>query len=205
MQWPSLSEILQSIPDNLCGYSTNLLAALSKVSDLAVWKEERTAVGVLSTLELARRAHEIENMLSAFKELMPGHFYAGHDYLQEMQIYPRGTAHHSQFCIDQTRNNGIASTDRYLQQLTNMILARAAQIFLHSVVSSPNPRLPEIKLVVHSGIRLLRQAETAILTGQIAVAWPLSIISRMADRNDKVDWEWLVDLAEKVGQCSLAF
>ena len=64
--WSHLAHALQRVLNNICGYATSLLEAISDIADLAVWKTGSAAAGVLSVLELAKRAQAIEARVVPF-------------------------------------------------------------------------------------------------------------------------------------------
>ena len=202
--WSRLADTLQRLPDNnLCGYATSLLEAISQIADLAAWKTSRAAAGVLSTLELAKRAHAIEERVGPFVEVDRRRLLDHDDKTRSINRQNGGTepplapAHYYHwgcsccFCSKAKATYTAASTTpacplhAYWQALANALanalLARSAQIFLYIVVSGPNPRLLEIQAVVRGGVQLLRQWEKhEEMMGQMALSWPLAVMTSMA-------------------------
>lgn len=197
--WSRLAETLQRLPnDNLCGYATSLLEAISQIADLAAWKTSSAAAGVLSTLELAQRAHDIEASVAPFVEIGREQPLDDDDKIRSVNrqncsaVPPLALAqYYHQGCCCCLRSKANATTTATItptcplhahrQTLANALLARSAQIFLYIVVSGPNPRLPEIQAAVRSGVRLLRQWEkNREIMGHMALSWPLAVMTSMA-------------------------
>ena len=200
--WSRLADTLQRLPDNnLCGYATSLLEAISQIADLAAWKTSSAAAGILSTLELAKRAHAIEARVAPFVEWgrkqpldkdddkvwsTNGHDGGAEPPLAPAHCYHRGCG--CRFCskAKATTNSNTAlmptcPLHAYRQALANALLALSAQIFLYIVVSGPNPRLLEIQAAVRKGVQLLRQWEKhKEMMGHMALSWPLAVMKSMA-------------------------
>lgn len=207
VSWPALPSLLQdlsdNLPDNFGGYSWSLLIIMAETFDLVNWKAEKTAANVLSTLELAKRAHEIESRLTELVQPTAS-LWEANGYLN---LHANGTELTA--CINQTappeynyRFSGGSDDKSRLtlnmknQYHANAIMAHATLIFLYTVVSGPNPRVPEIQRTATSAMLLLKEAEKAIVNRQIAVAWPLSIIASMVDPEKKEECRWVTDLLE---------
>ena len=196
--WSCLADALQRLPQNsLCGYATSLLETIAQIADLAAWKSGSAAAGVLSTLELAKRAIAIEARVTPFVDVAGRQLLDDNDDVarftkgQSRSAEPPPVPAHSYhrgcrccFCSETKATTTIAATPptcplhAYQQTIANALLARSAQIFLYTVVSGPNPHLLEIQAVVRSGVQLLRQYEE--LVGHMAVSWPLAVMMSMA-------------------------
>ena len=197
--WSRLADALQRLLyNNLCGYATSLLEAISQIADLAVWKTSSAAAGVLSMLELARRAHAIEARLTPFVSMDRRQLFDMDDETtpinrenggSEPRLAPAHCYHQGcgcSFCskAKATTTAALMPTcplHAYRQVLCNALLAYSAQILLYIVVSGPNPRLLEIQTAVRGGVQLLRQREehTEIM-GYMALSWPLAVMKSMA-------------------------
>ena len=187
---------LQRLPnDNLCGYATPLLEAVSEIADLAAWKISSAAAGILSTLELAKRAHNIEASVAAFFDVnrkQPRDADTGFVNLNKRHAEPPIVLaqYYHDGCCCCFRNKTNASSAATVtatcpvharrQTLANALLARSARIFLHMLVSGPNPRLPEIQANVQDSVQLLQWEENKEIIGQMALSWPLAVLRSMA-------------------------
>ena len=212
--WSGLTEALQRLPqNNLSGYATSLLEAIAQIADLAAWKSGSAAAGVLSTLELAKRAIAIEARVTPFVDLagrqLPDNsddvtrFISGQSSSAEPPLVPAHFYHRGCSCCFCSKTKATTTNaagqptcplHAYQQTLANVLLARSAQIFLYTVVSGPNPHLLEIQTVVRSGVRLLRQHEE--LLGHMAVSWPLTVMMGMAVEGEEQEL-----LSEAVATC----
>ena len=198
-RWSCLADALQRLLDNnLCGYAIPLLEVISQIADLAVWKTSSAAAGVLSMLELAKRAHAIEARVAPFLEMGRGQPFdkdaktrsigqqngGAEPRLAPAHCYHRGCG--CSFCNRAKATTTAAFTPTcslhaYRQTLSNALLAHAAQVFLYIVVSGPNPRLLEIQAAVRGGVQLLRQWEKhKEILGHMALSWPLAVMTSMA-------------------------
>ena len=199
--WSCLADPLQRLlRNNLCGYATSLLEAVAQIADLAAWKSGSAAAGVLSTLELAKRAIAIEARVTPFVDLAGTQLLDNNDDLTwfingqsgsaEPSLAPSHCHHRGCGCCFCTKAKAApmnAATPptcplhAYQQTLANALLARSAQIFLYIVVSGSNPHLLEIQTAVRNGVQLLRQwKKYEELVGHMAVSWPLLVMMSIA-------------------------
>lgn len=197
--WSHLAHALQHVlNNNICGYATSLLEAISDIADLAVWKTSSAAAGILSVLDLARWAQAIKVRVTPFIS-MDRHQLSEIDNETtsidrenaggELRLAPAHCYHWSCGCFfcskaKATTNAGPMPTcplHAYRQAVCNTLLAYSAQIILYIVVSGPNPRLLEIQAAVRRGVQLLRRWEKHKETmGHVALSWPLAVITSMA-------------------------
>lgn len=197
--WPRLAETLHRLPnDDLGGYAASLLEAVSQVTDLAAWKASSAAAGVLSTLELAKRAHDIEASVAPFFEVGGKQALDSNGEVKSLSrqngsaeppIATTQCCHQGCYCCFRSKTNPTATVAATAtcplharrKSFANALLARSAQIFLYIVVSGPNARLPEIQESVQEGVRLLQQwEENKEAMGNIAFSWPLAVMANMA-------------------------
>lgn len=199
ISWSFIARTLENVSDkNLCGNHLSLVKVIWRIEDLATWIRGSADTGVLSTLELAKRAHEIDSSITPFIIADENQLFQKDDEEHSMskqrnEAKPFSIAvpcYRQSIC---TRSSSTSSRDAASSEIptcsyhshrelqANALLARAAQVFLHIVVSGPNPCLPEIRNAVQGGISLLLQWN---MTGDMAdyqtFSWPLAVIRSMA-------------------------
>ncbi|KAF8813342.1 hypothetical protein BYT27DRAFT_7180822 [Phlegmacium glaucopus] len=120
--------------DLLSGCPDEAMLAIAEVSALAHWKTSQLRSGCLSYPELIRRGTLIEQQLRQYRT----------DPSNDRDARPQGTA------------DGTQPTQEY-RSLTASIFREAAHLYLHTVLSSSIPGVPEINTSVGNILHLLAQ------------------------------------------------
>ncbi|KAE8369716.1 fungal-specific transcription factor domain-containing protein [Aspergillus caelatus] len=157
------SEIISMAP--VCGCHNWVVKALYDLASLQRWKLRAQEGKTLSVIQLAARASNLhECLVAAMAESSsaPGQVRPGQ----------RGS-------FDSLVYGWVTDMDREI----TLLFARAAVIYLHVVVSGPNPHLPEIDTAVKESVGSIQTlAEKHLLQH---VSWPLCVIACFAGVDER--------------------
>lgn len=155
----------------LTGCDNAVLKCICQVADLATWKAEAEAAGTLSVYELVRRGAKIQEELDHAATFQP----------------LRTTSSSS---ATKGPITGASTTNGPMTRQMTSAFRNAAAVYLHVLVSGPNPRLAEIqKAVGETRLQLIQLAEAEMLG---YAAWPLCVAACLAPREDQQAFESLV-------------
>lgn len=177
---------------DLMGCQNWVMVAIGNLASLKDWKDDRMEMGLLSTRELALKGQQIEKSLEAGIEHL--------DSNAEVRI--------NRMFLD-------AVVDIIMKGLTDgevnvfwvsRIFALAALVLLHSIVSEPQPKLPEIQSVVWRTIDALQARPKSCPAN--GIIWALCVTSSMAQPAARHFFERFLDdmlvAHGKFGNCSTA-
>jgi hypothetical protein len=158
---------------NLTGCDNAVLKCICQITDLGVWKAEAEAAGVLSVYELVQRGATIQQELD------------------------NAAASHLSLTVGTPPINGVVTggLDTHKEKLLYISSAfrHAAGLYLHVLVSGPNPRLPEIqKAVGETRIQLQHLIDVEMLG---YAAWPLCVAACLAPVENQEGFESLLPRA----------
>lgn len=158
---------------NIMGCENWTMTIIREIAILEDWKRVMSREGVLSIRELARKADSIERRLVTEIGKLTG-------------ILSQVSNLHGEPAMDSSYRRSIVT-----KRITH-VFACAAQVYLHVVVSGPNPHLPEI----HNSVTRALDAFTALPDPQLVrnVAWPFCISGCMAAPDQEQEFR---DLAYK--------
>ncbi|KAK3690285.1 fungal-specific transcription factor domain-containing protein [Podospora appendiculata] len=151
---------------DITGCQDSVAKAICDISALRRWKTQAETNKRLSIIELATRGGAILDSLTG-------------DITRLTTI--------STYVAAEKSNNDDNHQDLDDQQLRNSItltFARAATIYLHVVMSGPNPHLEEIQTQVHALLDLFKGGRIGVETLR-HVPWPLCVTACFATREER--------------------
>ncbi|KIJ66899.1 hypothetical protein HYDPIDRAFT_108852 [Hydnomerulius pinastri MD-312] len=149
----STSEELDLRVDSITGCPDEVLLGIAEISTLACWKAQELRKGSLSMRELIRRGDVVERHLRAQREPV----YAGDadQTLLHPDLSPGGDS----------ITRGLPGMPAFVdtRQVVASVYREAAILYLHTVLSDPNPGVPEIIKSIDVITHLMRQLPMSIL------------------------------------------
>lgn len=143
---------------------------VNQVTKLRLWKLNLVNQGLLSTLELARRAGDIERELKAIEDYSRTLEHSG------SRVTPCWAGFRS---TSKVASSHACDWHTLLSILRSRLFAVAGKIYLHIVVSGPNFNLPEIRANVEVGMSDIYRLKALAEDQLISIAWPLCVIGCM--------------------------
>ncbi|KAK1221936.1 hypothetical protein PQX77_015226 [Marasmius sp. AFHP31] len=148
-------EVLTGCPDEAW-------LAIAEISVLSFWKASEERKGSLSFRELVRRGDNIERHL---RQQITSSTFRSTDPLQSQNTY-FGTVE-AAFPTEEVR------------RVVASIFRETSLLFLHTVVNSPSPSVPEIKTSVDSLVTMIRQLEPSDIDRTLV--FPICLAGSMTD------------------------
>lgn len=136
--------------EHATGCDAAVMQSIMSISELQRWKVQQRLDGQLSLLELAQRALEVESTLS--------------------------TAQQNNLALMEGARGASSRIDE-IRIITN-IFARAARVYLHTIVSGAHPEVFEIKSGVAETIAALRLLPRAEMIANLT--WPICVAACVA-------------------------
>ncbi|KAF9223696.1 hypothetical protein BS17DRAFT_733378 [Gyrodon lividus] len=165
----SSTEEIDHRVDSLTGCPDEVLLGIAEISTLACWKTQEMRKGSLSMRELIRRGNIVESHLRSQRELI---YHRDPDQTQLHPDLPIGGDFSAK---------GLAGLPAVVdtRQLVAKIYREAAILYLHTVLSDPNPGVPEIVQSIDTITQLMRQLPMSALDRTLV--FPICLVGCLSD------------------------
>ncbi|KIK99965.1 hypothetical protein PAXRUDRAFT_822141 [Paxillus rubicundulus Ve08.2h10] len=153
--------------DSLTGCPDEVLLGIAEISTLACWKTQEIRKGSLSMRELIRRGNVLESHLRSYREPV---------------YHPDPTQLHPDLPIGGDFDaKGLPGLPAIVdtRQLVAKIYQEAAILYLHTVLSDPNPGVPEIVQSTDVVTHLVRQLPMSALDRTLV--FPICLVGCLTD------------------------
>ncbi|RDB26190.1 ustiloxin B cluster transcription factor ustR [Hypsizygus marmoreus] len=176
--WPSASDSdgLYSLRmDLLTGCPDEVMLALGEITTLAYWKSTELRKGTLSVRELIRRGDDIEQRLRQH-----------HPNTLSLVDVDQAPLHPNLVPTSVAETSITPFPNDDARRLVSKIFCEGAVLTLHTVLSNPNPGVPEISESVEAIIRLLDQLTPTEVDR--ALMFPVCLAGCMSDDSYRRDF-----------------
>lgn len=156
--------------EQVTGFSEDVLYAIAKISTLAHWKSRESSNGRLSVRELIRRGDVIEQALRR------GEHGAGCNNGIELDIAFTGDPLPSR--ATESASSGQYPSDD-IRRIVRKLFRESTILYLHTILSDPNPGVQEITAGVDTVIQIMQQLPPSDLDQ--GLVFPICLAGCMTD------------------------